>query len=81
MRIFRALSHTKSLPIGRFNFSNPATTKMPTTKMPTIVINVNTPTNIEVHRYNDPIINNKNPKSQFDDLSKKELQQLLDFVV
>jgi hypothetical protein len=76
MRIFRALSHTKSLPIGRFNFSNPTTTKMPT-----IVINVNTPTNIKVHRYNDPKINNKNPKIQFDDLSKKELQQLLDFVV
>jgi hypothetical protein len=76
MRIFRALSHTKSLPIGRFNFSNPTTTKMPT-----IVINVNTPTNIEVHHYNDPKINNKKPKVKFDDLSKKELQQLLDFVV
>ena len=65
MRIFKALSHTKSLPVGRFNFSNP-----------TIKTNVNTPTNIEVNHYNDPKTNSKKSKIVFDDLSTKELQQL-----
>ena len=74
MRMFKALSHAKSPPIGRF-INNPKI------KTPTIIINVNTPTNIEVYHYNDPKANNKKSNVNFDDLSKKELQQLRDFIV
>ena len=76
MRIFKALSHTKSLRIGRLNFN-----KSGSINIPTLMIKINTPANVEVNRYNDSKIINKTSKIEFDDLSKKELQQLLDFVV
>lgn len=76
MRIFKALSHTKTLSVGRFNFD-----KSGSINVPTLVIKINTPASVEVNRYNESKINNKTPKIEFDDLSTKELQQLLDFVV
>ena len=81
MRIFRALSHTKSLPIGRFNFSNPATTKMPTAKTPTIVINITTPSRVIINHKNQPKSTGKKDNIDLDNLTKHELQQLIDFVV
>jgi len=76
MRIFKSLSHTKTLFVDRFNFN-----KSGSINIPTLMIKINTPANVEVNRYNESKINNKTPKIEFDDLSTKELQQLLDFVV
>jgi hypothetical protein len=75
MRIFKALSHTKTLPIGRYNFSNPTNSKQPT-----VIINIINPKKVEVSDTNyKPLVQKKD--IPLDDLSRKELQQLLDFVV
>jgi len=75
MRIFKALSHTKTLPIGRYNFSNPTNSKQPM-----IIINIINPKKVEVSDTNyKPLVQKKD--IPLDDLSRKELQQLLDFVV
>ena len=76
MRIFKALLSTTTLPIGRFNFSNPKNYKNPT-----IVINIIKPAQVEVNHNNQQPFTCKKEDIKLDDLSRKELQQFLDFVV
>jgi len=69
----RALSYTKTLRIGRFNSKN--------SRNPTIVINIIKPAQVEVNHNNPSKFPPKKNDISLDDLSRKELQQFLDFVV
>jgi len=76
MRIFKAFSHTKTLPMGRFNFSNPTNSKLPT-----VVINVTKPSRIVINHVNQPKSTRGKENIDLHDLTQHELQQLIDFVV
>jgi hypothetical protein len=76
MRIFKAFSHIKPMTGVNFNFSNSTNSKQPT-----IIINIIKPTKVNVNYTNESNTIRKKEKICFDDLSRNELQQLLDFVV